>query len=441
VKAGFLERGEENGRPRLVPCKFVWLPHAGLRAYLGFKGSALFDKDKHKAVAEKYQEWERLCTQGGRPADTIRFDTASEEYEMFGDKKGTRTIAVTLGSGALEGRPVFTGQVSNEDATDRKGKPTGKKRDFVFYNPGHEAHTLTAQEWADFRFVHGEDGGDLDMSWPGYWKEQYLAGKRVPVFWLERGSGQSKRKVLGLAYMPRLAGDWSTHDLVKAISPDHLKLPQDPAAADYDLAELMFGTLGESQEGSVASRVIFEPAFATTQPSEESSPKTVLNSPKPSYFPNYLLQDPKLSQNGGSAYKTYVDLEGGNREPPTMRGRKRYPVRNAIKHTPVPDKSTDKVCVMLHPLPKGTTFTARVSFHNLRPVELGAARCGLDVERRRSRRAPPCPRHGQTLRLWAARGYRHRTGHRMQRRRHTGGAGRVRTPVRAGRAGRLCPER
>lgn len=392
VRAGFLEKGKDN-IARLVPCEFVWLPHASLRDYLKRPVeeplNRMFDKEKHGAVSGKYKRWKQLCEAAGRQPDKISFDIGSEEIKGRDEKViGRRRTAVSLGEGKHVGVPVLTGQVS--DGTQKR---SFKCRDFVFYNANEAAaQSLEKREWLDFLFTHGDEddddevaegkaaeGSDRSMSWPGYWRARYFRGERVPVFYVKRKWG----KAIGLAYMPRLAGDWSTHDLIRAVAPAHLDEPGDPGAPEYDLAELMFGTLGKCQEASLASRVLFEPAFAEGSPKAISAGPTVLNSPKPSYFPNYLVQP-----NPNERYRTYVDLAGTG-IPPTLRGRKRYPVRNPaqVNVPPPPADSKGTVQIKLHPLPKNTRFTGRIVFHNLKPAELGALLWGLTLGDARHRHA------------------------------------------------------
>lgn len=391
VKTGFLSR-DENGVIYLTPCEFRFLPHKELLAYFGKRTEGpltqLFDRS-HKAVHKKYARWTALCREQNKPLDTITFEPSTENYSAMGQSR-VRPIAVSLGLGSKTGVPMLTGQIS-DDQPNRDGKPNpnAKKRDFVFFDADESKRSpLTPEEWRDFLFTHGDDEKKAgDMSWPGYWRDRFFDKQQVPVFFIERKWGRA----IGLSFMPRLAGDYSTHDLVNAVSADHMAELQDPAKPEYDLAELMFGTLGACQEASIASRVSFEPAFADGPQQPITSPETVLNSPKPSYFPNYLVQPPNLAANASKPFRTYVDF--GEGKPPTLRGRKRYPVRDQdqIKLTAPPEavhgEQNHAVCVKLHPLPAGTRFQGRIVFHNLRPAELGALVWSLTLGDTRHRHA------------------------------------------------------
>jgi len=234
------------------------------------------------------------------------------------------------------------------------------------------------EAWRDFLRIHGDEDDNDAMSWPGYWKAQYQAGAEVPVFYLQDGSLLR----IGLAYMPKLAGDFSTHDLIRHTSPVHRQEPGDQNG--YDLADLLFGAINsQKQADALRGRVSCEIARAEGQPGPEPQPPTILNSPKPSYFPNYLTQPVdhhswKLKKDRQNQkhqqYVTYIRTDAARA--PTLRGFKRYPVR------PLADAQvqelTEQQCgnrsvqVRLHTLPPQTLFEGRIVFHNLKPVELGA---------------------------------------------------------------------
>jgi hypothetical protein len=214
------------------------------------------------------------------------------------------------------------------------------------------------------------------MSWPGYWKGKYRAGAEVPVFYLQ--DGQLLR--IGLAYMPKLAGDFSTHDLICHSSPVHRQEPG--AQYGYDLADLLFGAINsQNQADALRGRVSCEIARAKGQPGPKAQPPTILNSPKPSYFPNYLTQPVTPHSwwrlEGNQPYVTYLtDIRPGASRAPTLRGFKRYPVRPLadaqVQELTDQQRENRSVQVQLYTLPPQTRFEGRIVFHNLKPVELGA---------------------------------------------------------------------
>lgn len=349
VKTGFLHRRDDGGQ-EIVPCSMVRLDHRKLEEVLRVH------KPIFKArinVKEKYQVWQRHCQKNSWDPLTIRFDLGDHE-------------AVNLGAGEKSGTPVFTGQIS--DST----KPKGKYKDFVFYD-ANENHLIRVKqdEWRDFLHIHGDDSGKDEMSWPGYWREQFRNGESVPVFYLQDGDLLR----IGLAYMPKLAGDFSIHDTIAHASEAHLQAPG--LEHGYDLADLLFGAIGEQQQDALRGRVSCETAIAQGEPQPVQQDGTILNGPKPTYFPNYISQSVdrnNVNKLSGGQYATYMEIS--SQKPPLARGFKRYPARpekmTEVQQLTSGQISNKKVQVFLHPLPTGTQFSGRILFHNLKPEELGA---------------------------------------------------------------------
>ncbi len=347
VKAGFLRAGSD-GELEIVPCQMVRLSHRDLEAAMGVPAPIF---RKRLSVRDKYREWTRLCKDHHWPADDISFDLVGSD-------------AKRPGTGSQVGFPVFTGQIS--DST----QPGGKYKDFVFYDADETNPIPVPDEvWRDFLHIHGNEDGKEDMSWPGFWRARFHRGDRVPVFYLRDGDYLR----IGLAYMPKLAGDYSIHDLIDNASPAHRQTPG--AGHGYDLADLLFGAVNSTRQAdALRGRVSFETAVATTTPTERQQPDTILNGPKPTYFPNYLTQkcDPARGTLSGGQYATYIDTGA---KPPTPRGFKRYPARGeAMTHVQTltgEQQANNKVKIQLHTL-ENATFAGRVVFHNLKPAELGA---------------------------------------------------------------------
>lgn len=117
----------------------------------------------------------------------------------------------------------------------------------------------------------------------------------------------------------------------------------------HDLAECIFGSAIQTKE--IKGRVFFGHAFAEGDIQPMQQVDTTLSSPKPSYGPLYVKQGSWNTQNA------------------VIKGRKRYPVR---RETWENEQGTTNTKCHFIPLPKNTTFTGRISFHNLRECELGA---------------------------------------------------------------------
>jgi CRISPR-associated protein (TIGR03986 family) len=165
--------------------------------------------------------------------------------------------------------------------------------------------------------------------------------------------------------MYRLANRLSIHEARRNSSADHdSSLP--------DLAETIFGQVPEGRKEGEAlrGRVQFEPLVAQGEPVELEQRQFVLNSPKPTYYPNYVTQG-NAGREGriSGEYKTLMD------EDATLRGWKRYPVRG-MKEPPqsqTPNEDNRKLlCKPFRALDAGSRFRGRVHVHNLRTVELGA---------------------------------------------------------------------
>lgn len=239
-----------------------------------------------------------------------------------------------------------------------------KNSEWLFAPPG-DAVPLDDAVWRGFLAAHDERTDPQgNGSWLSYWRKRFDNGELVPV-WAER----TKDKVtgIGLTELPRLPGDHSVHDAIRARSEDHLKPGLDFAAA-------LFGQEGEADADgrALASRVCFHIAKAVEPVELETSGPVILSSPKPSFYPNYLEQETDASggklKSTGSQYKTWI-----GKEPPVVRGWKRYPARGeaAIPELHEPEKSVS-VQVNLEQVKAGSSFNGSISFHNLRPFEVGA---------------------------------------------------------------------
>lgn len=350
----------EDGEPCLQPCSMLRLSHRVLENELGIPKPIFKTR---MTVNEKYSHWSAACRKKGIHDTEIAFKNDGQDVTGI-DKTGQNGV---------KGFPVFTGQIS--DST----RNNGKYKDFLFHSPSSEKIILSEQDpqaWGNFLFIHGDEGGKRDMSWPGHWRKVFRSGQKVPVFYLQ----SQDRLHVGLAYMPKLAGDFSTHDMLQHTHEDHLD------SAKQDFVSIVFGKVAESPEGSIKSRVSFEPAVLVGQATVNNHPKeTILNGSKPSYFPNYIYQ--KTNQFGNLADKQYATyLYSATNSAPELRGWKRYPVRpdDEVATQPLGPKQTKKkVQTRLHTLGEGATFKTRMVFHNLQPVELGALLWSVELENKR----------------------------------------------------------
>lgn len=355
VRTGFL-RQTDGGGQEIVPCQMARLDHRDLEAAVNV-GPPIFRT--RTSVADKIAHWNGLCEDLGRDPRVLAFDLDGRD-------------AKPRASGARTGMPVFTGQIS--DST----QPHGKRRDFVFYDRD-DRHPIAVppDTWRDFLRIHGNDETvkrAKEMSWPGHWKMVHRNGGEVPVFYLLDGDLLR----IGLAYMPKLPGDFSIHQMIGHAAEAHRQTPGQEHG--YDLADLLFGAInGDRQQDALRGRVSCETATAEGRPTIRKQDDTILNGPKPTYFPNYIQQDAdpkewKLRGGRNAQYATYVETQRSRR--PIPRGFKRYPARPAeqIRVQPLTkeQQGNKKVQVSLTTLEPPAAFHGRIVFHNLKPEELGA---------------------------------------------------------------------
>ena len=387
VKTGFLKR-DAQGHLIITPCKVARLDHRDLERWLGLSRHQIpiFNNNKpkqggHKRVSDKYRHWASLSSEVLDAQGCIKFDVEAVQGDNYSED-----IATQLGSGQIHGLPVFTGQIS--DCRRDTEKKTNKHKDFIFYDEkpqlSFDVDAFDSNAWRDFLFIHNDasDTSDTDESWPNHWRDEFRAGCKVPVFYIQSEQGGNKQRLqIGLAFLPKLAGDFSIYELIRHTSKSHL------AEKAHDFTSLIFGAVGKESGESLKGRVSFEPAVMTGDQSPEQNPEpTILNGAKPSYFPNYLEQD---VDDKGTRLKATADyatyLSTAQNPNPKIRGWKRYPARANYSPQELDDdqKTNHRVQTRLHTLPANTIFKGRLVFHNLKPSELGALLWCLRLENRR----------------------------------------------------------
>lgn len=137
-----------------------------------------------------------------------------------------------------------------------------------------------------------------------------------------------------------------------------------------DFTSCIFGYSKKSTEKleNLKGRVHIGHAFALENTAKilPKHEKYVLGTPKASYYPNYISQDAYPNGIIKGIYKTFMH------DTAVISGYKRYPVRKDYLPESNSTKDTDKVATIITPLEKGAHFTCNISYHNLRPEELGA---------------------------------------------------------------------
>ncbi len=276
------------------------------------------------------------------------------EYKLYPNSAAVdKRVGVRFSpNGQIRGKIVFTGQPGNR--RERKGSlaATGKFFEFVFPEIEHpHVYQLEydGELFNDFLFIY-KDSDDWH-----FWKQKaQKQGLAIPVFFkVEDGHICS----MGLSYMYKLPYKQRVKDYLNG---QH-------KSSDFDMTECIFGET--APETSLKGRVHLSHAVCCEAfPFEdEEGIAPYLGSPKPSYYPIYLVQqgsDGYLDDR--SKFTTMMDKNA------KLRGWKMYPAR--LNTIPIPDVDAaqlDNTNPAL-PLGAGSEFRCTVRFHNLRPVELGA---------------------------------------------------------------------
>ena len=291
------------------------------------------------------QEWIRLSKAEQRYAKIGTFKNISFKTETL-QRGNIRTLAIPDASGADCGHIVVTGQPGG-DYTKRNSK----NKEFVFHATTNEAMLVPPEVMSGFRQIHDESD-----EWK-FWMTRLQGGNLtpgIPVFYNTDTTGQIVS--LGLSYMYKLPYKLSLHQAIANTKPLHLD------GSCIDLAGLLFGHMDESGDSSLRGRVSIGTGSALDTVKTHWSKATVLNGPKPNYYPTYIRQ----AKN--SKGKDWNQLMKPNAE---LSGWKRYPLKR-LDILPPPDKASTAVQVQLECTPEQTQFCFTLRFHNLRAVELGA---------------------------------------------------------------------
>jgi len=329
-----------DGNWLLTPCKFVRLHQQALIDQFEIDEATWV---KNNTVVDRY---------------TLIGGLKSVKFSQEPHKDHPTGIATALGYGEFDGTVVVSGQ----PGPHFKANKSAKKWEYVFYQPSKEV-PVSADLLADFQFIHGESA-----EW-AYWRKQLGSlSSGVPVFFHRKSDGELRS--LGLSMVYKVAYEHSLHQAVAHTQSAHLD------ADNLDMASLLFGHMSagdNTRQGDLRGRVNIGMAFSD-DPSVESrfTAPTVLSSPKANFYPAYIRQ-PK---NEGK-YNTLMDAHA------ELSGWKRYPVKPMNVQTP-PKGSRSTVQVQLETLPIDSSFSGKLRFHNLRPVELGALLWSIDFGARDS---------------------------------------------------------
>ena len=253
---------------------------------------------------------------------------------------------------------IFTGQPG-----------PGKHMEFLFVEKESPELTVSAYVMRGFRQIYIDQPDDnatsknnkQEIAHYAFLKNRVGVSGKIPVFYLLNTQGGVES--LGLSLMYKLPYTHSIGSSIDNISEDH------QSSSCHDLAELIFGTVDDKDSSrTLKGRVSVALARGSKIPDayKNQQPKsTILNSPKPTYYPNYIVQPGNNGKLGAQQYRTLMD---GSAQ---IRGWKRYPVSEQSKIVPPEEGQKESVQSKLKPL-KGQTYQSKLRFHNLKKEELGA---------------------------------------------------------------------
>lgn len=276
-----------------------------------------------------------------------------------------------LGLGSRRGTIVFTGQPQAMRGRNNRRIRHRKHMEFIFYSDGEpEYMDVPAEVKKSFLDIHTDFNGAAAGAWE-YWERQFNGPRKrkVPIFYLESVDNPGAISHLGLAQLFKFPYAHRIGDLLDRINPAHLDRASHNGSNGelpaLDLAQTMFGTASDSS--GLAGRIQIEPLLAEGNPRPLNVITTTLNSPKSSYFPNYLKQETNGHGRITGGYKTCNDADAW------PSGRKHYPARKArLRDQEIPPAPNQDMRITFTPLPKGTRFTGAIHLHNILPRELGA---------------------------------------------------------------------
>lgn len=278
--------------------------------------------------------------------------TAAEKYHQFGNNPDqnfrlVRTIPSQYGpdteiftpsaNGNFNGKVVFFGGMNN------------KKYEYIFSSNTTIRYDVATELIDKFEAI---DEKLKDTQWQ-YYKSENI--QRIPVFFYSSDNNNVDHFGFGRLYKI------SNTKFLREISPLSTYYATTRYAAD--LAETIFGNVEDRDEkrGNIRNKISLKgrvncghgKIVGSINEATISPVDVVLASPKASYYPYYLKSGNYYSQN------------------PEINGFKRYPVHTSPRNSDLNPDNQD-IQSVIKPLPAKTQFTAKIRFHNLRKVEIGA---------------------------------------------------------------------
>lgn len=342
-KAGWLKQDEKTGEWSLFPVEYHRVEDADLETLYRTNLRSPKPEERLRRISHKV----RVFFNAGPVQDhKHHFDQRTGKNLRLKYSK-VEKINFTEFAGSKVGFTVLTGSCGR------------KHLDFIFEDkkttviPVSQKIIKTFDDINMSNAANQKEGIEIRKKLSVYTKNGYPG---IPVFYLNNKQGELDS--IGLAQMFKLPYEYTLHDAIKHSSPDNF-------LDNLDFAECMFGKIKSKKNDSskynysLRGRIQFEDATTDSQTLGQTI-NTVLENPKPTYYPNYIVQE-----TNNENYKTLMDPDV------QLRGWKRYPVRNKEKPMSVVNDQI-KVGSSFTPLPKEISFEGKIHFHNLKKEELGA---------------------------------------------------------------------
>lgn len=345
VYAGWLVREAEGyviedcGEPARIHHKEIDKAFPGINFAQKFKPGTFDAKDEEQKSA-KY----KYDLIGG----THRTIKVGERYKSRKNPKYDRRQFCSYKADGEVGTLVLTGQPTARKDNGKMGD--GKGFEFVFLCPENPKRLKVPKEVMEkFKFAYFDGRTTQPKESPDwtFWKEKLEAGTKVPVFFQKSGNGTLLH--FGLSYLYKLPYKHSVKD----------GIPKAHFTDELDMAESIFGYV--SGKEALKGRVQFSHFRAVNGWKSLGERTEILGTPRASYYPMYVAQDPNSSE-----YKTFMD-DGF-----AISGRKRYPIHRGSSVVKTVDTGNENVGTTFKPLKEGVVFQGKVRYHNLKKAELGA---------------------------------------------------------------------
>jgi len=269
--------------------------------------------------------------------------TVGESYKSTTNAKYDKRLFCRYDKDGKKGTLVLTGQPTPRKDTGKMGD--GKGFEFVFFESKKDLK-LSKEKYENFLFAYFDKRTTEPKESPDwtFWKEKLQNGKKVPVFFQKENGNIAH---FGLSFLYKLPYKYSVKDGIPDTHKDTKK----------DLSQTLFGYT--DKKDALKGRVQFS-HFKAENAKELALRTEVLGTPRASYYPMYVRQDPKL------LFTTFMDANF------KIAGWKRYPIHRGSSVKKTIETENEKIGTSFCPLKEGALFRGKVHYHNLKKAELGA---------------------------------------------------------------------